>query len=658
MSEPASNVKPLLPINTGAPLDFLHFIGTPPRHFRAGDLDIIGNFSGEKLKRLAAANRAGSEVKVRVRTKLVVQTDGTRSLDGCKAIAQEINLKPSRIYESGPKEYDVIFDVDPAAIADDDAYVDLRQKLAKAFAGAREISEWVRLPGFWNLSNRDNPFKSTLVYSDPTAPAYTAEQLTAALADGDDIDDNTADKPSVNLPLCALDEIDETADPKNANVLCQRWVWIVAMERFIRRLDPTVQWKASQMDSRYNFLAPKANSLSKALFRRQTILRRFDRPVFEPGNPETRGECYNLWRPSGIIPAQDDTTLWNAHIEWLIPDAEDRAKLLDWLAWVIQNPTQAPGYALLLVGAIFGTGKSFIARVMEQIIGTVNTQRPKNSSIRGDFNPWAALCRLAIIEELNQIGRTEVAHELRDMITEPTIEVNPKNINPYKIANYIALMAISNEPDALPIQPGDRRWLVIDSPVTEEQKNDAIARGHFRDIMPIVDPRKLNVRALGAIAWELQHRKTPGVINFTPGNAPITEAKRTMISLSMTPLDKWLTENAENDPLNRTLVNIRTDILERVPADIVKVSRNLENSIQKWIKAKKYAVALGNHRVNGQVVKVWGMNDLGREVKARIAQGAKLLDALGTLDVGAMVEGERKAAGRKAEATAKEDFVE
>ena len=56
-----------------------------------------------------------------------------------------------------------------------------------------------------------------------------------------------------------------------------------------------------------------------------------------------------------------------------------------------------------------GTGKSVIARIMEQLIGETSTTRPKNSSLRGDYNDYAFKVRLILIEELMQIGRREVA---------------------------------------------------------------------------------------------------------------------------------------------------------------------------------------------------------------------------------------------------------
>lgn len=657
ISETPAAVK--RPVHQPDAMDFLEFIGADVfggNQFYVDDEPSPGLLS-TNLKDLTAANREGKAIRVAPpqRNILILKSDGTRSLGGIKQVAGEMSLKPACITEAAPKEYDVYFKLTDEI--PDQEFFDRQTQLADAFKCSREISDRVRVPGFWNLKDPAHPWQVRIELLDWDAPSYSAADLDFMFTDDDDDDTDDSDpvaEPSPNvLPLCPLDQIGEMR-PKDVNVLCQRWVWVTNMKRFIRRTNPAQQWDGAQFDSEFNYMSKRSQSISKDLFKRRTLLRRFGRPVFEPGGPEYRGnETYNLWRPSGIHPVKGDTTAWNEHLLWLIPDDTDRNLLLDWLAWIVQNPTRTPGYALLLIGLIFGTGKSFVARVMEQIVGPTNTQRPKNSSIRGDFNPWAALCRLAIIEELNQIGRQEVAHELRDMITEPTIEVNPKGINPYKIANRICMMAISNLPDALPVQLGDRRWLVIETPITQEQKDKAEREGHFRRIMPMVDPDKPDTAALAHIAYELLHRK---VANFTPGNAPITAAKATMIELSLTPLEKWLTDNMGNDPLTRPFVNIRDDVISAVPGDIIRITRNPDTVIQKFLKARLDGVSVGNVRVNGSVVKVWAINDAGRAIKKGSTRGKKPLDTLGNRDVGAEVEAARAAMGRKADATAQADF--
>lgn len=433
-------------------------------------------------------------------------------------------------------------------------------------------------------------------------------------------------EPDENLPLKPLDQLIDTYKPDNLAQLCQNWVWVTGMERFLNRLNPTVQWKAKQFDTQFNYLTDKA-SVANVLFKKKQILRRYNSPIFLPGGGELHGQLYNLYRPSLIVPKEGDTSLWDTHIEWLLPNEADRNRLLVWMAWVLQNPHKRPCVALLLLGRITGTGKSFVARVFEQIIGETNTQRPKNSSLKGDFNPWAALCRLAIVEELCQIGKREVTHELRDMITEPTIEVNPKGINPYKIQNHIAMFGISNEPDALPIQRGDRRWEVVETLVTQEQKDQTVANGWFAEIMPKVDAEAkggIDKDFCAAVAWKLLHADAS---SFKPGDASTSAAKTTMIELGEDDLQTWLAENENNDPLTRQFVNIQDDIIELIPPSIRPYKPNA--SIRKHLRDHKNGVPLGrDFRFGDKVQKLWAINEAGIEAKKERAAGKSHVDEL------------------------------
>jgi Mesyanzhinovviridae bifunctional DNA primase/polymerase len=412
-------------------------------------------------------------------------------------------------------------------------------------------------------------------------------------------------------PMPSLDEL-PGGTPKSVKAICQRYVWIRGLKRFADRLDGELLDMA-QFDSEFNQWTDRT-SFSKELFKTPDLLRRFKSAVFSPGRPELDGVTYNTWRPSPVIPLAGDTSAWDDHVEWLIPDEGDRNKALDWMAWVLQNPTHMPLYALLLVGPQVGTGKSYIARVMEQLIGPANTKRPKNSSLKGQFNPWAWKSRLVLIEELHAIGKREVANELRDVITEPHLEINIKNIPQFTAPSHHAIMGISNHPDALPISKGDRRWLVITVPITPAQKVAAAEAGHFKRIMPMVDPAEPDYRALGAIAAQLLARDVSG---FKPGDAPMTEGKAEMIALSNTKLETWLDDNRDNDPFTRRVVSIREDLASHVPTDIQHASGNVETAIRKFIKAELGGVALGDFKVNGRVRKLWAINDWGVEARTQ-----------------------------------------
>jgi Bifunctional DNA primase/polymerase, N-terminal/Family of unknown function (DUF5906) len=367
-----------------------------------------------------------------------------------------------------------------------------------------------------------------------------------------------------DIPTEFLNEATGRISPKpfTVNQLCNQWVWVTGIERFVNRKNPSIQWKSSQFDSEFNYMADKVASLAKALFKVRDQLRRFKRLTFRPGLPETLGEAYNCWRPSGVSPAEGDTSVWDEHINFLFPDEKDANLVLDWLAWIIQNPTLKPNHALLLTGRYTGTGKSFIARMMEQIVGVSNTQRPKNSSMGGEFNGWLMNCRLCIIEEVMQTNRRENINAMRDLITEPRIEVNIKGIPAFVIDNTAAVMGISNHSDALPLDNTDRRWLVVETKVSRRDK------AYYTRLMGLLD----NPTAIAAIAYQLATRKV--ATDYGLGAAPETEAKTRMVEHSRSDAETWLLENIGNPPfvvngVARTLISVQ-EIIDAMPAHYQK----------------------------------------------------------------------------------------
>ena len=430
----------------------------------------------------------------------------------------------------------------------------------------------------------------------------------------DDAEDAKPKDSTVETQLFPLAEI-EPKVIRRVKTLCNEWVWATGIERFINRRSPSTMWKAKQFDSEFNPVAGKG-SISTQLFGTEFPLRRFKTMVFAPGKPEVTGGNYNGWRGSPIKPVKGDTTLWNKHLEYLFPGEAERNEVLNWLAWVLQNPGLKPHQALLIVGKNTGTGKSIIARVMEQLVGPVNTQRPKNSSLGGDFNSWLLSCRLCIIEELMQVGRRENLNALRDIITEPFVEVNIKGIPAYKIPNYVAMLGISNHPDALPLDETDRRWDVVGIPDSVKEQTKA----YYDALCAVtVDDKPMTPRrqaGLAAIFHELLNRPLRG---WAPrGHALVTDAKRDMISRGEASFTRWLRQQIDGAPFTWKLVNIRDDILSAPIPDDVKPRGDMEIMVADFLKAElrggKFLDPSGNevrHRIgrrDGPKRTLWGIN--------------------------------------------------
>ena len=443
------------------------------------------------------------------------------------------------------------------------------------------------------LKNPGRPVKSIL--DAPVVAASKSARVKAAAMDtevSDNIDDDpmfatggpedvgaeevkAAVEPSQNLKLPDLDKIDWKSKPNSIEEACKRWVWIVQLKRFVNRLDPTQQWDVAQFDSMFNrFLGKPTGSISKELFKEGSVLRTYHYIAFRPGAKETAGVEYNVWRPSPIQPVAGDTSVWNEHINYLFQDETKAKHVLDWMAWVLQNPSRKPNHALLIVGKNTGTGKSLIATIFEQLIGVKNTQRPKNSSMGGEFNAWLRDCRLCIVEEVYQVGRRENLNAMRDILTEARVEVNIKGISAFSIENFVAVMGVSNHPDALPLDKYDRRWLVVET--LQTRKDD---REYYEPLFQMA--RGINTAGLSAIYAELLARDLQGYSGLAA--APETEARAQMIELSRDDADTWLVENAGNMPLARNVVQV-ADIVAAMPSTLQRTKRLSTTTIPTFLK--------------------------------------------------------------------------
>ena len=521
--------------------EFLEFLSDSNRDdeglgiytFRIGDdEELIGTLKEFGLK-LVTAMRKSIPVNVRVRHKLIVKST-MRSLNGCKVVAGQIGLKPARINQVSPNDYDIFFNVEAI---DADTKFDLQQKLAAEYGNqVRDINDYVQLPGFWNLKDASNPYKMTRAYVDADAPVYALADLAELLADLRKGPFKEVPDTYNVFPLTPLDQV--AADPIRPNSIgqvCRRWVWVTGAEQFVNRLDPSQRWRTRQFDAAFNKFADKG-SVSRELFKDGNLLRQFDSLCFTPGSGEIQGRNYNICRPSPIKPAEGDTTLWDEHMAYLFPNELDRNLVLDWMAWVLQNLGKKPHYALLLIGQNTGTGKSIIARIFEQLIGVENTQRPKSSSIGGDFNSWIVNCKLAIVEELLMLGQIQKMNALRDTITEPRVEVNIKIVPAFVLKTCLALLAISNSHKALPLLKNDRRWLVVETMAVARDK--AYYRRLTSNLLPNDDEELTEKQAmgLGAIYHALLARDLSQY--DARGRAPETEAREAMIEASA---NEWAT---------------------------------------------------------------------------------------------------------------------
>jgi hypothetical protein len=144
--------------------------------------------------------------------------------------------------------------------------------------------------------------------------------------------------------------------------------------------------------------------------------------------------------------------------------AEDYDKyLLSYIAMNVQRPGELIGFCPIIKG-IEGDGKTIIGQqLMAALLGAANV-----SMVAGDLvtehSGWAKGHAFVCIEEIkapNGESRYKITNKLKPYITNFKVDVVDKYIKRHTTLNATNYIGLTNFIDALPLDDGSRRWLVI-----------------------------------------------------------------------------------------------------------------------------------------------------------------------------------------------------
>jgi len=169
-------------------------------------------------------------------------------------------------------------------------------------------------------------------------------------------------------------------------------------------------------------------------------------------------------------------------------DAEDKAAecvewILRWLAYPLQHPGAKMQTALLMFGEKQGTGKSlFFQDVMLPVYGDYGTVASQHQ-LDSTFTAWRSRKLFVLFEEvLSRDDKYSHNGTLKYMITGKSMSINQKNLPERDERNHMNSVFLSNEPQPIPIELEDRRFMVIEArrkqdPAFYAAVQQAIAQG-------------------------------------------------------------------------------------------------------------------------------------------------------------------------------------
>lgn len=151
--------------------------------------------------------------------------------------------------------------------------------------------------------------------------------------------------------------------------------------------------------------------------------------------------------------------------------------VLDWCADLLQKPAEKSGTALVLVG-VQGAGKTFLGQhVLGKIIGKAHyVQINKIESLTDKFNMMTSDNKIFVqCDEAMHSYQKNVAAQMKSIITDETLTVEPKGVNAYKKPNHMHLLFTSNEENTaifIDPTPHERRFTV--SKVSSARAKDIV----------------------------------------------------------------------------------------------------------------------------------------------------------------------------------------
>lgn len=272
--------------------------------------------------------------------------------------------------------------------------------------------------------------------------------------------------------------------------------------------------------------------------------------TYQPGGANlTEDGDLNTWKAPTLQPKKGNPKLWLKLVDHVIGGGRDEDGnvrhpeyvkwFLQWLAYPIQRPGTKLLQACFIYGALHGTGKTFVVDpVMRGIYGEDNFKNFKSGSIGHQFNEFDGNTQFAAFDEvyLSTIrDRRELMGDLKDIITRETATVNKKFRSKIVLTDYCNYYLTSNYADALPLEPNDRRFFVIE----------------VRDKLPVEFYKELDTYLRkGDGAAEVYHYLLNEVDleGFEPkGEALWTKWKTEVVGLAKSQFEEFI-DKLKNDP--------------------------------------------------------------------------------------------------------------
>jgi Family of unknown function (DUF5906) len=207
--------------------------------------------------------------------------------------------------------------------------------------------------------------------------------------------------------------------------------------------------------------------------------RQFEGIVYAPGANAANGKL-NLWNGFGCEPRAGSCDLYLDHMRNNIcaGNEEHAEYLLNWMAYAVKHPDRQGEVAVVLRGKE-GTGKGMAAKQFGRLLGAHFRHIVHAKHLTGHFNAHLQHCSVLFADEAFFAGDRSHESILKALITEETILIEPKGIDPFPVRNRVHLIMSSNSDWVVPAGADARRYFVLnvgDAHIQDHEYFASIAR--------------------------------------------------------------------------------------------------------------------------------------------------------------------------------------
>ena len=210
----------------------------------------------------------------------------------------------------------------------------------------------------------------------------------------------------------------------------------------------------------------------------------------------------------------------------------------NWIIRPLQKPNQKNKSALIIAGKEQGTGKTWTAEIVAKLHGHFGEANVGNmKTICGDFNAKLINKTLVVVNEVNNVDNSiwYNGDALKSLITEDSVIIEKKGIDPMTYDNCINFIFVSNNERPINLDNQDRRYAVFEPNPIHGKDDFEYWSEEFYSLKD--DPQFLE----DLYNWCLKQ----DISKFNPRNIPMTEAKLELIAQNRPRHEEFVIEYIE-----------------------------------------------------------------------------------------------------------------